>query len=85
MLEEPTRCCQPPGSGRGEACLSFLAVILVHLPGAVGVGMRQGLTSFLPHILSCEPMRHRTDLLAFVSLVVNLPPVELAKAASLQS
>lgn len=42
MPEEPTQCCQPPGSGRGGACLSFLAVILVHLPGAVGMGVRQG-------------------------------------------
>lgn len=57
MPEEPTRCCQPPGSGRGGACLSLLAVILVHLPGAVGMGVRQGLTTFLPHVLSCEPLR----------------------------
>lgn len=72
------------GLGAGRGLSVPLAVISVHLPGAVGMGGRQGLTSFRPHILSCEPLRPGLTA-CFVSLVVNLLPVELAKAASLQS
>lgn len=42
------------GTGKG-ACLSFLALISAHLPGAVVMGVRQVVISFLPVFLAVSP------------------------------